>query len=133
MKNNGIVQNKILNQNMVEARNSVETAMKEVGFGVLTEIDMQAKLAEKLGVEIKPYTILGICNPKFAYEALQIEENIGVFLPCKVVIKQIDESTTEVLVLNPEAPMQILNNEKLNAISHDVTQLLEKAVKNFGS
>jgi uncharacterized protein (DUF302 family) len=131
MNKQEIIQGKILNQPMTDARKSVEAAMKDIGFGVLTEIDMQAKLEEKIGVKIKPYTILGICNPKFAYEAMQIEENIGVFLPCKVLLKQIEENSTEVLVLRPEAVMQVLNNEKLNKISHDVANLLEKAIANF--
>lgn len=133
MNNHEIIQRKMLNKPMAEARISVESVMKDIGFGVLTEIDMQAKLAEKLGVKIKPYTILGVCNPKFAYEAMQMEENIGVFLPCKVLLKQINESKTEVLVLKPEAVMQILNNEKLNSLSHDVARLLEGAIEKLGS
>ncbi len=122
---------KVTERNFSDARQEVESALKEIGFGVLTEIDMQAKLAEKLGAQIKPYTILGVCNPKFAYEAMQLEENIGVFLPCKVVLKQVDDTKTEVLVLNPLAPMQILQNPQLNVLAEDVIKLLEKAIANF--
>lgn len=122
---------KVIDKSLFEARQEVELAMKEIGFGVLTEIDMQAKLAEKLGVQIKPYTILGVCNPKFAHEAMQLEENIGVFLPCKVVLKQVDDTKTEILVLNPLAPMQILQNAQLNVLAEDVTKLLKKAIAKY--
>jgi uncharacterized protein (DUF302 family) len=131
MNSHEVYFSKIVDKNFSEARQEVESAMKEIGFGILTEIDMQAKLAEKLGAKIKPYTILGVCNPKFAYEAMQLEENIGVFLPCKVVLKQVDEAKTEVLVLNPLAPMQILQNAKLDDLAKDVTRLLEKAIAKY--
>jgi uncharacterized protein (DUF302 family) len=119
---------KTLQGSILDVRPKIEAELKEVGFGVLTEIDMKAKLAEKVGADIKPYTLLGVCNPKFAHEALKADENIGVFLPCKVVLKEVDSNKTEVLVLNPEAPMKLLNNEKLNQLAEEVTQLLRSAV-----
>lgn len=122
---------KILEGSISDVRPKVEAGLKEVGFGVLTEIDMKAKLAEKIGADIKPYTILGVCNPKFAHEALKADENIGVFLPCKVVLKEVGRNKTEVLVLNPEAPMKLLKNEALNRIADEVTQLLKGAVANI--
>jgi uncharacterized protein (DUF302 family) len=78
-------------------------------------------------VNIKPYTILGVCNPKFAWEAIQAEENIGIFLPCKVLLKQTDDNKVDVVFLNPDAPMQLLNNEELNKVSKTVTQMLKNS------
>lgn len=83
----------------------VKAEFKSVGFGVMTEIDMDQKLKEKLDVELKPYKILGVCNPGFAYEAMQTEPNIGVFLPCKVIIKQLDNNEIEVVSYDPVIPM----------------------------
>lgn len=128
MNTNDLYFSKTLNGSISNVRPRVEAELKEIGFGVLTEIDMKAKLAEKIGADIKPYTLLGVCNPKFAFEALKAEENIGVFLPCKVVLKEVESNKTEVLVLNPEAPMKLLNNARLNQLADEVTRLLKDAV-----
>lgn len=119
--------NKVLNGSFSTVKKNVEDALKTEGFGVVSEIDMQSKLSEKLNVNIKPYTILGVCNPKFAWEAIQAEENIGIFLPCKVLLKQTDDNKVDVVFLNPDAPMQLLNNEKLNKVSKTVTQMLKNS------
>ncbi|MBN1118258.1 MAG: DUF302 domain-containing protein [Bacteroidales bacterium] len=110
-----------------EIRPRVEASLMNIGFGLVTEIDMQAKLKEKLNKHIKPYTILGICNPKFAAEAIEAEENIGIFLPCKVLLKQTGDNEVEVVVLNPKGPMQVMQNSKLNALADTVTNMLKKA------
>lgn len=84
---------------------------KNVGFGVIVEIDMDLALKEKLDeVNMKPYKILGVCNPGFAYKALQAEPNIGVFLTCKVIVKQVDDNKVEVVSSNPGMLMQMLDN-----------------------
>lgn len=107
----------------------VITSLKNQGFSVITEIDMDKKLEEKLeNIEMKPYKILGVCNPEFAYQSLQTEENIGVFLPCKVIIKQIDESTHEVVIADPVQLMNMLDNPELNTIAAEVSKLLVKAI-----
>ncbi len=129
--NNELFFKRTVDGNLPTVREQVEKALKEVGFGVLTEIDMQAKLEEKLGVKMPPYTVLGVCSPKFANEAIQVEENIGIFLPCKVLLKQSGDGKIDVLVLNPAAPMQMMKNEKLNAIASEVTALLKKVTENI--
>jgi len=101
----------------------LKSLLKEQGFGVITEIDMDVKIKEKLkDVEMKPYKILGVCNPSFAHQTLQIEENIGVFLPCKAIVKDLGEGKVEVVMLNPSALMGMLNKEELVKIGDQVTQ-----------
>ena len=129
--NNELYFKRTIEGDLSTVRERVESALKEVGFGVLTEIDIQAKLDEKLGVKMPPYTVLGVCNPKFANEAIQAEENIGIFLPCKVLLKQPLEGQVDVIVLNPAAPMQVMQNEKLNAIAKEVTEILQQATANI--
>lgn len=128
MEKAGLYFNRMLDGGIDEIRVRVESSFKEVGFGVVTEIQMHEKFKEKLNVDFPKYIILGICNPKFAFEAVQLEENIGVFLPCKVVLKEKPGNKVEVLVLDPGAPMQIMNNNKLNELAKNVSQLLEGAL-----
>lgn len=110
----------------------IKALLKEQGFGILTEIDMHEKLAEKLeDVNINPYRILGVCSPKYAYQSLQAEENIGVFLPCKFIIKQLDDDKIEVVAINPSVLMQMLGNEKLTAIAEEITIKFKTALENL--
>ena len=113
-----------------DATVKVKASLKEQEFGIITEIDMHEKLAEKIeNIDMQPYKILGACNPKFAYQTLQVEENIGLFLPCKVLIKKIDEKTTEVVMVNPSALMQMLNNDELVTVAEEVTERFKKALE----
>lgn len=122
---------KEVNGSFEEVTSKVKSSLKEQGFGIITEIEMDKTLKEKLdGVEMKPYRILGACNPKYAYETLQAEENIGLFLPCKVLIKQIDENRSEVVMVNPSALMKMLGNEDLIPIADDVTERFKEALNN---
>lgn len=91
-------------------------ALKSEGFGVLTEIDMQAKLKEKVGVDFKKYKILGACNPSFAYKALQAEDMIGIMLPCNVVVTEQEENLIEVAIVDPLAAMMAVENSQLEQI-----------------
>ena len=113
---------------MQEVNELVVKALKAEKFGVITEIDMAKTLKEKIDVDMNPYIILGVCNPGFAYEAIQAEPNIGVFLPCKVILKQLDENRVEVVSINPEAMMKMLGNEKLNKTATEVGEKLEKVI-----
>ncbi len=119
---------KILNYGMAEAESRVLTVMKEKGFGLLTEIDMKQKLHEKLGVDLKPYKILGMCNPGFAYKAIQAEEKIGTMLPCNILIIDKGDGTTEVAAVNPLASMMAIRNPALGELANEVTGILQKAV-----
>lgn len=105
---------KIINKTFDKTTELVKIAFSEQGFGVITEIEMHDKLQKKFpDMHIKPYRILGVCNPSIAMKILKEEENIGIFLPCKIVLKQIDKSKTEVVVVNPSSMMQAFGNDNL--------------------
>lgn len=103
-------------------------ALKAHGFGVLTRIDVQSTLKEKIGVDFRPYVILGACNPKMAHKALMAEDKIGTMLPCNVVIQEV-EGRTEVAAVDPVASMQAIQNEALGAIAETVRGELRAAVE----
>ena len=108
-------------------------ALKDHGFGVLTEIDVQATLKKKLDVAFRPYRILGACNPKFAYEALQEEDKIGTMLPCNVVVQQRDGGKVEISAVDPVASMQAVGNKKLAAVADKVRAMLREVVAEVGT
>jgi uncharacterized protein (DUF302 family) len=102
--------------------------LKKHGFGVLTEIDVQATLKNKLGVEFRPYRILGACNPQMAHRALQAEDKIGTMLPCNVVVQQREDGTVEVAAVDPIASMQAIDNPGLAETAKRVRQMLKAVV-----
>ena len=120
---------KTLTGNFTEIVDQVKASLKEQGFGVITEIDMDKKLNEKLNTEVKPYKILGACNPAYAYKTLQINDNIGVFLPCKVVVKQLDGNKVEVVSVNPSEMMRMMNDEELTRVAEEVSIKLKAVVE----
>ncbi|MCF6240906.1 MAG: DUF302 domain-containing protein [Bacteroidales bacterium] len=121
---------KTLKLSFEETTTKVKEALKAQGFGVISEIDMDKKLKEKLDdVDLKPYRILGACNPGYAYQTIQEEENIGLFLPCKVLIKDLGNGKTEVVMVNPSALMSVMGNNKLDKIAKDVTKKFKAALK----
>jgi uncharacterized protein (DUF302 family) len=93
-----------------EAKPRVLEALKTQGFGILTEIDVQKTLQQKLGVDFKPYLILGACNPRFAYRALSVDEEIGLLLPCNVVLKQ-ERDGVQVSIQDPEVMFSVVDEE----------------------
>jgi uncharacterized protein (DUF302 family) len=103
---------------------SVKAALKEQGFGVLTEIDIRATMKAKLNKDIRPYVILGACNPAMAYEALKLEPKAGAMLPCNVVVRENDQGTIEVSAIDPVASMTAIDNEALKAVAARVRQSL---------
>lgn len=107
--------------------------LKRHGFGVLTEIDVQATLKNKLGAEFRPYCILGACNPQMAYRALQAEDKIGTMLPCNVVVQQREDGSVEVSAVDPIASMQAIDNPKLGEVAQQVQQMLKEAVEEIGT
>jgi uncharacterized protein (DUF302 family) len=120
--------NAILHTSFDEAIVKITDALKTEGFGVLTEIDMQARLKEKLNVDIKKYKILGACNPAFAYKALQAEEMIGVMLPCNIVVTDKEDGTTEVAAIHPIASMMAIQNPALEPLAKEVTEKLKRVI-----
>ncbi len=106
----------------------VTEELKEEGFGVLTEIDVQATLKKKLDVDVPPYRILGACNPHFAYQALQVEPHIGVMLPCNVIVREVD-GEVEVAAVDPVASMAAIQNPELTAIASEVRERLKSVIE----
>ena len=109
---------------MSDAVEKVTEALKEEGFGVLTEIDVQATLKKKIGAEFRGYRILGACNPQFAYQALQAEDKIGTMLPCNVIVQERDNGQVEISAVDPMASMQAIDNPMLENIAKEVRQRL---------
>jgi len=121
--------NKILKTDFDTAIVKITEALKTEGFGIVSEIDMQAKLKEKLGVDFKKYKILGACNPAFAYKALQAEEKIGAMMPCNIVIIDKENGSTEVIAVNPSASMMAVQNTTLEPLAQEVTEKLERIIR----
>jgi len=110
-----------------DALTRVKEALKAEGFGVLTEIDVQRTLRETLGVQMQPYTILGACNPPLAHRALQQEPEIGLLLPCNVVVRA-EGDVTRVDIADPEAMLGIVGNAELDAVAREAKQRLARVV-----
>ena len=114
-----------------EAIEKATEELKKEGFGVLTEIDVKETLKKKLDVDFRKYKILGACNPSLAYKALQLEENIGVMLPCNVVVQQMKDGTIQVSAINPLVAMQSVNNPKLSEVAGFVSEKLNNVLNNL--
>lgn len=114
-------------------KEKVSDSLKMQGFGILTEIDMQKTLKEKIGVEIEPYLILGACNPKFANRALSADRSIGLLLPCNVVLRQTG-SSVEVSIQDPEVLFSVVDsggNADLERLPTEAKQLLQSALNSL--
>lgn len=110
-----------------EALQRVKDALKIEGFGVLTEIDVRQTLREKLGAEMEPYLILGACNPVLAHRALALESEIGLLLPCNVVVRAIGNGC-RVEIADPKAMLGIVGNEQLDAIAEEAKERLQRVI-----
>jgi len=107
----------------------VTEALKTEGFGIVSEIDMQAKFKEKLGIDFKKYKILGACNPTFAYKSIQAEEKIGTMLPCNIVVIDKENGITEVTAVNPIASMMAIENTDLELLAKEVAERLKRVIE----
>ena len=114
-----------------QAVEKVKESLAEEGFGVLTEIDVKATLKQKLDVDFRPYIILGACNPPLAYKTLQAEEQIGLLLPCNVVVQEGAVGETIVSAMNPLVVMESVQNSELEPTAREVTQKLEKVISSL--
>ncbi|HYD32586.1 MAG TPA: DUF302 domain-containing protein [Azospirillaceae bacterium] len=110
---------------------AVTEALQRHGFGVLTDIDVQATLKKKLDVDFRPYRILGACNPQMAYLALRIEDRIGTMLPCNVIVQEHDGGRVEVSAVDPVISMMGIDNHELAQVAGRVRDLLEAVVVEF--
>ena len=109
-----------------KAIEQVRETLKKEGFGILTEIDVREKMKEKLGVDMKKYIILGACNPPNAYKAILAEENIGLMLPCNVIVYEKGNKTV-LSVVRPTAAMRMVDNAELQKVAEEVEGQLKKA------
>jgi len=122
---------KVIHTSFDAAVERVKEALKKEGFGVLTEVDVQAMLKAKLGVNFQKYRILGACSPSHAYEALKKENKIGTMLPCNVIVQEFREGEAEVAAIDPIASMQAVENPALIGIAQAVQQKLKSVVDNL--
>jgi len=116
---------KILDDTFENVQNRVTEELKKEGFGVLTKIDLNEKFKEKLGIDYGKYVILGACNPPFAHKVLEVEENLGLMLPCNVIVYE-KEGKTALSIIKPTAAMQMVANDKLQDIAVQVEEKLRR-------
>jgi uncharacterized protein (DUF302 family) len=121
---------KIVRAEFDDAVSRIKQALKDEGFGILTEIDVRDTLKKKLDVEFRNYRILGACNPPFAYKALQAEDKIGTMLPCNVVVQETADGGVELAAIDPVASMQAIGNPNLREIAEAIGQKLKKIIQN---
>ena len=114
-----------------KAIEATTAALKEEGFGVLTEIDIAQTMKKKLDVDLPKYKILGACNPQYAYKALQAENKIGTMLPCNVIVQDAGGGKVEVSAVNPLASMQAVENPEFGALAQEVTDKLKRMISSL--
>ncbi len=105
--------------------------LKKEGFGILTEIDVQATLKKKMDVDFRKYRILGTCNPPFAYEALLAEDKIGLMLPCNVIVQETTDGKVEVAGIDPIVAMQAIQNPNLAGVANQVQAKMRKVIESL--
>lgn len=123
--------NKKINSSFDDATTKVKEALQREGFGVISEIDLKEKFKEKLQVDFRNYKILGACNPKLAHQAIEQEPNIGVMLPCNVLLQEHENGEVEVSAINPMESMASVDNPNLSALAEEVSQKLQTAINNL--
>ncbi len=114
-----------------EAIEKVTAALKERGFGVLTTIDFKKAFKEKINKDFRPYTVLGACNPGFAFKALGHEEKLGVLLPCNILIQEIEPGKIGVSAMNPSEALASVGNPELEPLAKEVQGLIEDMIKSL--
>ncbi len=112
-----------------DAVKRITDALKKEEFGIITEIDVQDVLKKKLGVDFRRYRILGTCNPRYAYQALQAEDKIGTMLPCSVIVQEFGPEDVEIAAIDPISSMQAVGNPALGELASLVQSRLKKAVE----
>lgn len=111
-----------------DAVDRVSKALQTEGFGILTDIDVKATLKEKLDVDFKKYRILGVCNPSFAYKAFQVEDQIGIMMPCNVTVIEQDNGHVDISIMDPTATFNIIENEELQPFAIELKNRLKRCL-----
>lgn len=119
-------------QDFLAVKEKIIEALKSEGFGVLTEIDVQATMKKKLDKDYRPFLILGACNPVYADKVLTIDPHISALLPCNVTLRELETGEIEVSAVDPVAAMGSLGNEAIEPLARDVQQKLEKVIGKIG-
>lgn len=122
-----------LNVPYEEAIEKATIALKEEGFGILTEIDVKATLKKKLDADFRRYIILGACNPKLAYQALQNELEIGLLLPCNVIVYETDEGHSIISIVDPLSMLGVVENPRLDPIAQEARTRLQRVIEVLGA
>ena len=118
----------VLDASYEDAVTRVTDALKEEGFGVLTEIDVKSTLKKKLGVDFRKYVILGACNPPYAHRTLQADLDVGLLLPCNVIVYESDDKKAYVSALNPVSALEVIKSRELRAIAGEVSEKLKRVL-----
>ena len=122
---------KDINLNFDEAEIRVRQVLMDVGFGILTEINIKDAFSEKLGIEHRNYKILGACNPNLAHEAINHEINIGILMPCNIVLIDNEDGTTEIVFPKAQVLLDVTNNNHVMNLSKEVDSILKEAFNNI--
>jgi len=120
---------KVLECTVNEGIDKITLLLKEEGFGIITRIDVKQTLKEKIGVDFREYTILGACNPGFAFNVLTTEDKIGLFLPCNIVVQDVGEGKCEIAAINPKSTMSSIGNDSLTDMSCKVTEIMDRVIR----
>ena len=118
----------VLDASYEDAVSKVTDALKEEGFGVLTEIDVKSTLKKKLGVDFRKYVILGACNPPYAHRTLQADLDVGLLLPCNVIVYETDDKKAYVSAFNPVSALEVIKSEELTKIAEEVSEKLKRVL-----
>jgi uncharacterized protein (DUF302 family) len=111
-----------------EAVDRITKAVQTEGFGILTDIDVKATLKEKINVDFKKYRILGACNPSFAYKAFQVEDQIGIMMPCNITVIEQDNGHVDISIMDPTAAFNVIENEELQPFAKELKMKLERCL-----
>jgi len=122
----------VLDTSYGEAILRVKNALKEEGFGVLTEIDVKETLKQKLDIEFRKYVILGACNPPYAHRSLNADLDVGLLLPCNVIVYETDDGKAYVAAINPVSALEIIKSQELRIIAEEVSEKLKRAIERLG-
>jgi len=116
-----------------EVEKATREILAEYGFGILTEIDAQETLRDKIDADIRPYKILGACNPPFAHKAIVLVPEIGALLPCNVIIYENENGKIVVSAMNPKEAMSVVKVDKLNELADEVNEIMKDVIKDIES